>query len=92
MDAVVKWSFSGGNIFGHSIHIHDVQFNIVSRSSGSIAPYEIGWKDTYFIHLGETVSVVAKFSDFSDTTSPFMYHCHFPNHEDGGLMGQFIVK
>ncbi len=92
LNAIVKWTFSGGNIFGHSIHIHDIQFNIVSRSSGAIADYEKGWKDTYFIHLGETVSVVAKFDDFSDTTWPFMYHCHFPNHEDDGLMGQFIVK
>ena len=92
LNAIVNWSFSGGNIFGHSIHIHDVQFNIVSRSTGAIADYEKGWKDTYFIHKGETVSVVAKFDDFSDTTWPFMYHCHFPNHEDGGLMGQFIVK
>ncbi len=92
LNAIVNWTFSGGSIFGHSVHIHDVQFNIVSRSTGAIAPYETGWKDTYFIHLGETVSVVAKFSDFSDTTWPFMYHCHFPNHEDGGLMGQFIVK
>ncbi len=92
LNAIVNWTFTGGNIFGHSIHIHDVQFNIVSRSSGSIAPYEIGWKDTYFIRLGESVSVVAKFDDFADPTSPFMYHCHFPNHEDGGLMGQFIVK
>ena len=92
LNAIVNWTFSGGNIFGHSVHIHDVQFNIVSRSSGAIASYETGWKDTYFIHLGETVSVVAKFSDFSDTTWPFMYHCHFPNPEDAGLMGQFIVK
>lgn len=92
LNSIVNWSFSGGNIFGHSIHIHDVQFNIVSRSQGTIAAYEKGWKDTYFIHLGETVSVVAKFDDFADTTSPFMYHCHFPNHEDAGLMGQFIVK
>jgi len=92
LNSTVNWTFTNSNIFGHSIHIHDIQFKIVSRSSGTIAPYESGWKDTYYLRLGETVSVVARFSDFSDSTSPYMYHCHFPNHEDGGLMGQFLVK
>lgn len=91
LNAVVNWTFSNGQIFGHSIHIHDVQFKIISRSSGPVASYEQGWKDTYYIRLGETVSVVAKFNDFADTAYPFMYHCHFANHEDGGLMGQFLV-
>ena len=92
LNSVVNWTFTNGNIFGHSIHIHDIQFSIVSRSSGAVAAYESGWKDTYFIRIGESVSVVAKYNDFSDTTWPYMYHCHFPNHEDAGLMGQFIVK
>jgi bilirubin oxidase len=91
LNSVVNWSFVNGNVFGHSIHIHDIQFKIVSRSSGTIADYEKGWKDTFFLRLGETVSVVARFSDFADSTNPYMYHCHFPNHEDGGLMGQFLV-
>ena len=36
---------------------------------------------------------VAKFDDFADAdeTHPYMYHCHFGGHEDGGMMGQFIV-
>jgi bilirubin oxidase len=92
LNSIVNWTFVNGNIFGHSIHIHDIQFKIVSRSSGAIASYEQGWKDTFFLRLGETVSVVAKFDDFSDGVNPYMYHCHFPNHEDAGLMGQFIVK
>ena len=32
-----------------------------------------------------------KFSDFSDTTIPYMYHCHILMHEGDGMMGQFIV-
>lgn len=91
LNSIVNWTFVNSNIFGHSIHIHDVQFKIVSRSSGAIQNYEKGWKDTFFLHLGETVSVVAKFADFADATNPYMYHCHFPNHEDAGLMGQFVV-
>lgn len=91
LNAVEKWTIVNNNIFGHSFHIHDIQFKIVSRSSGAIAPYESGWKDTFYIRTGETVSVVAKYDDFADDINPFMYHCHFPNHEDAGLMGQFLV-
>lgn len=86
-----KWTVTNNNVFGHSFHIHDVQFKIISRSSGPIAAYEDGWKDTYYLHVNETVSFVAKFDDYADATHPFMYHCHFAPHEDEGMMGQFVV-
>lgn len=91
LNAVEKWTITNNNVFGHSFHIHDIQFTIVARSSGPIAPYESGWKDTFYIRVGETVSVVAKYDDFASSANPYMYHCHFPNHEDAGLMGQFLV-
>jgi bilirubin oxidase len=92
LNAVEKWTIVNNNIFGHSFHVHDVQFKIVARSSGVVGPHESGWKDTVYVPLGETVTVIAKFDDFSDPTNPYMYHCHFSNHEDGGMMGQFLVK
>lgn len=91
LNAIEKWTIVNNNIFGHSFHVHDVQFKIIARSSGSVAPYESGWKDTVFVPLGETVSVIAKFDDFASGTNAYMYHCHFSNHEDGGMMGQFLV-
>ncbi len=92
LNAVEKWTIVNNNIFGHSFHIHDVQFKIISRSSGSIAAYESGWKDVVYVPLGESVSVIAKFDDFSSGVNSYMYHCHFSNHEDEGLMGQFLVQ
>jgi len=98
LNAVEKWTVSAGNVFGHSLHIHDIKFNIIARtggtqvtSTGLAAPYESGWKDTVYIPKGETVSVIAKYDDFASNTNPFMFHCHFLNHEDGGMMGQFLV-
>ena len=103
LNALEKWSIANTNpaVFGHSFHIHDIEFKIVSRTSTTnnivtnlpIGAYESGWKDTFFISKGETVSFVAKFDDFADAdvTHPYMYHCHFGGHEDGGMMGQFIV-
>ena len=91
LNAIEKWSLTNNNVFGHSFHIHDIQFKIISRSSGPVADYESGWKDTYYIAVNETVSFVAKFDDYADKTHPFMYHCHVAPHEDGGMMGQFVV-
>jgi blue copper oxidase len=91
LNAIEKWTITNNNVFGHSFHIHDIQFKIISRSAGSIEPYESGWKDTVYVPVGTSVSVIAKYDDFASSTNAFMYHCHFSNHEDGGMMGQFLV-
>jgi len=94
LNAIEKWTITNTNgVFGHSFHLHDVEFKIVSRSTGAVGAYESGWKDTFFISKNESVTFVAKFDDFadSDVNHPYMYHCHFSTHEDGGMMGQFIV-
>jgi len=91
LNAVEKWTISNGQTFSHSFHIHDVQFKIVSRSSGTIGVHEQGWKDVVSVPRNESVSFIAKFDDFASATDPYMYHCHMANHEDGGLMGQFLV-
>ncbi len=91
LNSVEKWTIVNNNIFGHSIHLHDIQFKIISRSNGPVAPYESGWKDTIYLPLGASVVVVAKFDDFASTANAYMFHCHFSNHEDEGMMGQFKV-
>ncbi len=91
LNGTEAWTISNDRVFSHSFHIHDVQFKIVARSSGSVGVFEQGWKDTVAVPLGETVTFVARFADYADVVNPFMYHCHFSNHEDEGMMGQFIV-
>ena len=91
VDTTQKWAITNTQIFGHCFHIHDVQFKIISRSTGAVGAYESGWKDSFFISINETVTFVCRFQDFADATHPFMYHCHFAPHEDAGMMGQFVV-
>jgi blue copper oxidase len=88
---VEKWTVTNNRIFGHAFHIHDVQFKIVSRSNGPVEEYEKGWKDTVYVPRDQSVSFIAKFDDYASDTNSFMYHCHMSNHEDGGLMGEFLV-
>jgi len=94
LNAIEKWTVTNSNVFGHTFHIHDVEFKIVARNgiATSVGDYESGWKDVMYVPRGENVSFVAKFDDYSDSIHPYMYHCHFSNHEDDGMMGQFVVK
>ena len=95
LNDVEKWTVTNSNVFGHSFHLHDVEFKIVARngSATAVGTHESGWKDTFYLPKNESVTFVAKFDDFadSDVNHPYMYHCHFGGHEDGGMMGQFIV-
>jgi bilirubin oxidase len=92
LNDIEKWTITNNQIFGHSFHIHDVQLKLVSRSTGTLEPYESGWKDTFYLPRNTSATFVAKFDDYADPIHPFMYHCHFSNHEDAGMMGQFVVE
>ncbi len=93
LNAIESWTVTNNNVFGHTFHIHDVQFKIVARngSAAAVGAHESGWKDVMYVPRSESVTFVAKFEDYADAVHPFMYHCHFSNHEDGGMMGQFVV-
>ncbi len=84
------WEISN-NGAPHPIHIHDVQFQILDRNGDPPEPYESGWKDTVLVNNGETVRVIMKFDTYANELIPYMFHCHILQHEDGGMMGQFIV-
>lgn len=75
----------------HPFHIHDVQFQILDRAGQPPPPNESGWKDVVLVYPSERVRFITRFEDFADPDTPYMYHCHFLGHEDGGMMGQFIV-
>ena len=92
LNDIEKWTITNSNVFGHAFHIHDVEFKLVSRSTGSVGAYESGWKDVLYLPINSSATFVARFDDYADSIHPFMYHCHFANHEDGGMMGQFVVK
>ena len=72
----------------HSMHLHDVQFNILDRNGRPPAEHERGRKDTVLIPPGESVRIIIRFGDYRGI---YMYHCHLLEHEDDGMMGQFEV-
>jgi bilirubin oxidase len=96
VDEVVKagstelWEIENTSMMPHPFHIHNVQFKIVSRR-GEVKGHELGFKDVVLVRPHETVQVLIKFPEFSDAKTPYMYHCHILEHEDLGMMGQFVV-
>jgi FtsP/CotA-like multicopper oxidase with cupredoxin domain len=86
------WQFTNNTNIAHPMHIHDVQFYILSRNGNAPPAYETGLKDVFYIMPGEVVQVIMKFEDFADETMPYMYHCHNLVHEDNEMMAQFIVS
>jgi len=75
----------------HLFHVHDVEFQIVDRNGDPPPANEMGWKDTVMVHPNETVRIMMSFADYGDFEHPYMFHCHILDHEDGGMMGQFLV-
>ncbi|MFH5243860.1 multicopper oxidase domain-containing protein [Antrihabitans spumae] len=71
----------------HNFHVHDVQFQVLDTDDPSLS----GRKDTVYIAPNQTRRLLMRFTDFTDPSMPYMFHCHLLRHEDQGLMGQFVV-
>ena len=91
LNNVEIWSIRNNSGIAHPFHIHDVQFFLIDRNGTAVTGAEKGRKDVVLINPMETVRFVTKFEDFADSTVPYMFHCHMLTHEDGGMMGQFVV-
>jgi FtsP/CotA-like multicopper oxidase with cupredoxin domain len=75
----------------HPFHVHGVQFQVLDRNGISPPEYERGWKDTVLVLPAENVRIIARFEAYADPHHAYMFHCHILEHEDMGMMGQFVV-
>lgn len=83
----------------HPLHIHGVQFQIVERDVASDRTpgwetvrhgyVDDGWKDTVLLMPGERVKLLLKFADYAGI---YLYHCHNLEHEDQGMMRNYMVQ
>ena len=73
------------------LHPHDTRFEILEYAGEPPPPALSGPKDTVLVPPNETVRIVTRFTDYTDPHSPYMFHCHLLQHEDRGMMGQFVV-
>jgi bilirubin oxidase len=86
------WTLQNNTPIAHPFHIHNVPFYILDINGTPPPPELKGRKDVVLVPGGQgTVRFITKFEDFANPDVPYMYHCHMLTHEDGGMMGQFIV-
>lgn len=83
----------------HPIHIHGRQFKIIERindygftetfNSFKDGFVDEGWKDSFLLLPGTRVKVLLRFEDYSGM---FLYHCHNLEHEDMGMMRNYLIQ
>jgi len=72
----------------HPIHLHLVQFKVLSRNGERPRPTDAGWKDTVDLASGEEARVIARFDGYRGR---YVFHCHNLEHEDMMMMANFEV-
>lgn len=83
----------------HPVHIHNTQFKIINRSYNGNSDniwnafkdgfIDDGWKDSFLLLPGTSVQVLLRFKDFSGM---YLYHCHNLEHEDMGMMRNYLIE
>lgn len=91
VDSTEIWEISNPTGTPHNFHVHDTRFRVLDINGDSPQLPLSGWKDTIAVHPGDTIRIGVRFTDYTDPTTPYMFHCHLLLHEDRGMMGQFVV-
>ncbi len=93
----IAWEWINNSPIPHPMHIHNVQFRVLSRNSaaapsgyGTVSQglVDSGWKDTVLVWPGERVKIAMNFMPHAGM---YMYHCHILEHEDMGMMRNLMV-
>jgi peroxiredoxin len=80
LGAVEEWTITAIND-SHPFHIHVNPFLVQERYPDNTLKWV--WRDTFFVHEGETATIRSRFLDFDGRT---VLHCHNLDHEDLGMM------
>jgi bilirubin oxidase len=92
----LAWTFANdgaGMAMAHPMHVHGVRFRILERRGGEnhgdlrAGIIDAGYQDTTLVLPGERVTI-----GFAPSQPGlFMYHCHNLEHEDSGMMRNYLV-
>jgi len=87
------WHIKNTMDMDHNFHIHATHFIPYKRdgSEAKVKENERGYKDCMHIPPNGSIDILVKMTDYAAKGGAYMYHCHFLEHEDAGMMGQFEV-
>jgi plastocyanin len=101
LDGVEQWTIRSETekVFGwHPLHIHVNDFQVQAIKLAAPDPVLDPLLETLFdpVFFSDTVPLpplghVEIRAEFPDFTGKFVYHCHFLDHEDNGMMGVIDV-
>jgi blue copper oxidase len=74
----------------HPFHVHGASFRILSLDGRSPPAHLAGWKDLVLVEA--KAELLLAFDRPATREYPFMYHCHILEHEDAGMMGQYVCR
>ncbi len=72
----------------HPFHVHGALFRVLSIEGAPPPPHLAGWKDVVLVE--DKAELLVAFNHPATREHPFMYHCHILEHEEAGLMGQYV--
>jgi len=55
------WKIKNNSDMAHPLHVHDIQFLILTRNGESPPENERGWKDVVMVKKHETVRFITRF-------------------------------
>lgn len=85
------WEVKNGTGVPHTFHPHGASFRVLEYDGRSPPAHLAGWKDNVLIGPNDDARLAVRFADYADRSLPFMFHCHLLQHEDRGMMGQFVI-
>jgi spore coat protein A len=88
LNATEVWTFDNRTGDDHPLHVHDVNFQVISINGRAPSGADAGWKETVNVPSWGSAKVIAKFQDYTGT---YVFHCHRLGHEDHMMMSQFTV-
>jgi FtsP/CotA-like multicopper oxidase with cupredoxin domain len=99
MNSLEIWEFinEGGGMgmmgvmrMPHPLHLQGKQFQVLERQGVRHHGYvDEGWKDTVLVMPGERIRILVRFGDYPGL---FLYHCHNLEHEDMGMMRNYLIE
>ena len=89
-NTVEIWKFTNATGMAHPMHVHGVRMSLLARDGVLPPAHESGLRDTFIVESMQTVTVAVQ-TPAQASPTPLMFHCHILEHEDAGMMGQFIT-
>jgi FtsP/CotA-like multicopper oxidase with cupredoxin domain len=74
----------------HPFHIHGASFRILSLDGAPPPEHLKGDKDTVLVR--DKAEILVSFKQKTQAEKPFVFHCHILEHEDAGMMAQYVTS